>query len=80
MMSSRYKQSESEHIRKQGFVQGLRLAHTILRKAKNYQSRISERTNEKFDPDVKAIHEHAASTLHGLCLKLQDAIKKGGEK
>ena len=79
-MTGRYKQTQSELIRKQGFVQGLRLAHTILRKAKNYQARISERTNEKSDPDVKAIHEHAASTLHSLCLKLQDAIKKGGEK
>jgi hypothetical protein len=79
-MSSRYKQTQSELIRKQGFVQGLRAAHTILRKAKNYQARMGERASEKSDPDVKAVYEHAASTLHDLCLKLQDAIKKAGEK
>lgn len=69
------KTSEIARARQQGYRLGLRMAHTIVRKARTVQVNKAKWTKPE-DADLKAEYEHCANTLHALCLKIEDEIKK----
>ena len=73
-MPKKYKSTQLELARSQGYTRGLKVARELLVKAKNHQARMGKQSKEA-DADLKGEYEHGASVLHGLCLKLSDLLK-----
>jgi hypothetical protein len=61
--------------RHQGMRLGLRMAHDVLRKARNYQVQQFKKAGIK-NPDKQAEHDYCANTLQALCLRLQEEVEK----
>lgn len=69
---------QCDRARRQGQRIGLRTAHTLVNEARRYQAGRAKSTSVK-DPDLKGEHEFSANTLHAICLKLQEEIKRTGK-